>query len=361
MFADKNGCEYVHMKEAAKVPSKDDVGRGLGKGEGKWDARPEIDRERLQEILLMGVGESRVRWRRKVKSVRERMVEFEGGEVEGPFDLIVGADGAFSKVSHVLTEVRPRYSGICGLDGHIVKPKDIVGVDELVGRGSYFTYSDGKALMAQRLGDDSVKVGMWVKREKEWVESLWKEKAENIEELKNVMLEEFREWTEEMKDWIRASSTFRKWVLWELRVGHTWEHKEGYTLLGDAAHLCTPFAGLGVNAAMKDALDLSEQIIESVSGGTLDEAVKKYEQEMFPRAKEVQTRTMQNKEGMFSPDAPVGMMAAFVGVVGAEVGWPVDQGVLRWVPITKIVYAGFWLLGAFGALRRRLQETFWPK
>ncbi|KAI9875433.1 MAG: hypothetical protein M1823_007479, partial [Watsoniomyces obsoletus] len=181
----------------------------------------------------------------------------------------------------------------------------------MVGRGSYFTFADEKSLMAQRMGDDSITLGIWVKREKEWIEALFKEKGEDTEALKKVLLDEFSEWVEEMRDWIQASTNLRQWVLWELHVGHTWEHKKGYSLLGDAAHLCTPFAGLGVNAAMKDALELSELIIDSfsVNGPTLDQAVAMYETAMFPRTEKVQRHTMKNKESMFRTDAPVSFFA----------------------------------------------------
>ena len=361
MIGDKNGTEYVHVKEAPKI----------GDGEGKWDQRPEIDREKLKEILLEGVGEGRIRWGAKVKRVAvdeeeggRGKLEFEDGSVEGPFDLIVGADGAFSKVRNVLTDVRPKYSGICGIECGIARPKErCPEVNKMVGRGSYFTYSDDRALMGQRMGDDSIKIGTWLRRDKAWVERLWKERGETLEDIRKVLLEEYSAWTNEMRDWIRASERFKPWVLWELPVGHTWEHRHGFTLLGDAAHLCTPFAGLGVNAAMKDALELFEQIVETVSGKALSlgDAVDKYEKAMFPRAHEVQRRTMQNKEGGFRSDAPLGFMSGMMGVIGAETGWPLDKGVLGWLPITKTAYGAFWLMGISGALKRLLRETLWRR
>lgn len=360
VIGDKNGTKYVHMKEAPE----------MDKRKGKWDQRPEIDREKLKEILLEGVGEDRVRWGTKVKKVTVEedsgrgSLEFENGNVEGPFDLTVGADGAFSKVRNVLTDVKPRYSGICGVESGIARPRESCPeVDKMVGRGSYFAYSGGRTLMGQRMGDNSIKIGTWVRRDKEWVERLWKEKGNNLEDIRDVLLEEYKDWTDEQRDWIRAGERFKPWALWELPVGHTWEHRHGFTLLGDAAHLCTPFAGLGVNAAMKDALDLSELIVESVSdkGLSLDEAVAKYEKTMFPRAHEVQARTMQNKEGGFRSDAPLGFMSGMIGVIAKETGWPLDKGVLKWMPITKMAYSAFWFMGISGAFKRWLSEMLWPR
>ena len=348
VIADLNATELVHIKEAPKI--------------GDYDARPEMDRERLKELLLSGIGAERVKWGKKIAQVIEEaaggVLAFADGSKEGPFDLIIGADGAWSKVRNVLTDVRPAYSGVCGFEAHIDKPKEeFPNTDRMVGRGSYFAYTAGRSLTAQRMGNESIKIGMWKKAEPTWPETVLGQQGAVDENVRAKMVEEFKDWVPEMQDWIKAGKRFKVWTLYELPVGNTWQHKKGYTLIGDAAHLATPFAGQGVNAAMKDALELAELIERSVQGGmNLDDAVQKYEVAMFPRAKKVQLDTMRNKVGMFAPAAPLTFASTMVAVIGEETGWPVDQGILRWIPISKMVYSFFWLYITLGAVRRRAKD-----
>ncbi|ETN42441.1 uncharacterized protein HMPREF1541_01596 [Cyphellophora europaea CBS 101466] len=335
VIADLNACELVHIKEAPKVG-------------GSRNAAPEIDRERLKHLLLEALGVANVRWGKHLKRVDAAAgkLEFADGSVEGPFDLVVGADGAWSKVRQAVSEVRPVYSGICGFEGHIERPGErSPALDAMVGRGSYFAFSGGRSAMAQRMGDDSIKVGTWLRRNQEFVDELSPGTGiDDEEDLTAKLLHEYQDWAPEIREWLHVCSFTRKWVLWELPVGTTWEHRTGYTLVGDAAHLCTPFAGLGVNAAMADTMELAERIIKAVQEDTsLDEAVELYEKGMFPRARKVQEDTMRNKVGGFADDAPLNFMASMLGVVGEEVGWPIDKGVLYWIPITKMGYAIFWV------------------
>ena len=275
--------------------------------------RPEIDRERLKEILLESVPAEKVKWGMKLREVTpDGTLHFANGTSEGPFDLIIGADGAWSKVRPVLTDVRPSYSGISGFEVTISEPvKTHAAVDKMVGRGSYFCYAEGKSAQAQRIGDESIKIGLFKRAPETYAQDIInKAKASGNRVPETLVKESYSSWNPKVQEWILASddSRTRPWSLHELPVGHTWTHKKGFTLIGDAAHLCTPFAGEGVNAAMTDSMELAEAILSVTSSAELDPAIEAYEKKMWPRVHRTQMRTMRNKEGMFADDAPHGIL-----------------------------------------------------
>lgn len=343
-MADKNATELVHRR---------------GGGEG----RPEIDRERLKEILLESVPKGDVRWGWHLREVVEGgMLRFDGREeMEGPFDLVVGADGAWSKVRGWLSSVKPAYSGVSGYEMEIREPaKTCPGVDARVGRGMFFGSSDRKMLNAQRMGDGSLKVRSWyLCPEGEAKETLDKfGKRGTLERI----LERYAGWAPEMTEFLRQGdlSGLRHWTLYELPVGYKWEHKEGFTLIGDAASLATPFSGEGVNKAMKDALQLTDLIEKSQDPEedfTLDQAVSSYEQLMFTRAEKLQAVTMGNKQTMFGPDTPIGLMTYLVKTMAND-SPSILVKMLGTAPIVAAVFGFFWIRQQVGwAVRRFWRRT----
>ncbi|KAH0840481.1 Tetracycline resistance protein from transposon Tn4351/Tn4400 [Fonsecaea pedrosoi] len=354
-IADKNDTIIIHMKSQPKSKSR----------ESQLDyERPEIDREVLKEMLLESVESDWVKWGKTLQSIEPNsgFLTFRDGSTAGPFDLVVGADGAWSKVRHVLTDVRPHYAGICGFESRIVRPKEEhPKLSKMVGKGSYFSYSDGKSLTAQRMGDDSIKIGAWVKKENDenWATDLLATYGDNEEKLKDRILENYEDWTRQQKELIRVSTRFRASPLYELPVGHTWDHKKGYTLIGDAASLMTPFAGEGVNKAMKDSLELAEALEQALKEqGNVDEAVRKYEENMFPRAKRYQKKTMTNKQGMFSREGPVTFLVGMIDGAAEEMGKDLNKGWIAWVPLKTMMYAYVVSIQTLGAWRRRVRDWF---
>ncbi|EXJ60734.1 hypothetical protein A1O7_04887 [Cladophialophora yegresii CBS 114405] len=363
-IADKNDTHILHMTGGGgpKIKSKE--------SDGELDyERPEIDREALKDLLLGSVNPGWVQWGKTLQRIDPQtgVLSFRDGTTAGPFELVVGADGAWSKVRHVLTDVWPQYAGVAGFVGHIARPnEEYPPLSRTVGRGSYFACSDGKYLSAQRMGDESIKVGVWLKKEGSQGES-WPAKivvacGDDEEKLKDKILENFHDWTATQRQFVKVATGFRPWPLYELPVGEFWEHKRGYTLIGDASSLMTPFAGEGVNKAMRDSLELAARLEDALkANGDVDEAVREYEEIMFPRAKRWQTATMRNKDGMFSNEGPVTFLVGMVDDIAEEMGKDLSKGISSWIPFKTGVWCYVVSRQWIGAWRRRLSGMIWKE
>jgi 2-polyprenyl-6-methoxyphenol hydroxylase-like FAD-dependent oxidoreductase len=123
------------------------------------------------------------------------------------------------------------------------------------------------------------------------------------------LLREYADWASPLTDLIRdADDTFWARPIYALPVGHTWRHVPGITLVGDAAHLMSPFAGEGANLAMIDGADLARAVI---TDSDLDNAVITYEKTMFPRGAKSARTSEHNLSMMFNADSPRALVALF--------------------------------------------------
>ena len=357
VIADKNCTEMVHMVPGGETTA------------GVEQSRPEIDRETLVKVLLDSVSKEKIQWGKKLKTVHEDgRLEFADGSTEGPFDLIVGSDGTWSRVRPLMTSVKPRYSGICGFESLIVNPdKDFPEISKLFGRGAYFAFSEGKSMMAHRLGSNHIKLNYWLREDEKYHSEVMHAiggdggDGGDEEKLRTVLRDRYASWTPALRNCIKASSRFRSRALYELPVGDSWQHRKGFTLIGDSAHLMTPFSGKGANAAMRDALDLANALADCVrDGGNLDAAVETFETQMCARTYKVQELTMMHKVHMYADDAPVGFMVGMMDVIAEAKGKNLNEGILRWIPVKKSVYVFAWLMTTLGGLKRTVREWCWP-
>lgn len=296
-------------------------------GRSQTKGRPEIDRPVLRDMLLFSIPPEHIRWDHHLKEVgKDGTLHFSHGSEYG-YDSIVGADGAWSKVRPVVSQIAPFYSGATGLELWITNPAKLdAEMDFMLGRGSYFVYGDDdRVLMSQRQGDGSVRLYAFLRRPESWAHAIGIDFT-NHKATKEFLLEEFKDWSPELTRIIaKCDGQIIPRQLYMLPVGIRWPHKNGFTLLGDAAHVMTPFAGEGVNTAMYDAYELAQAI--KATPEDLDKASQVYEQRLFPRAAKVQQATWEEFLSTFEKDAGPRLAARIEYLIDMhDKGLPVKEG-----------------------------------
>lgn len=269
------------------------------------NTRPEIDRTVLRHMLIESVDPNTIKWGYKLKFGKELdngqyELHFENSEVK-VVDLVIGADGAFSKLRPLVSNEVPEYSGISMIEVSILKAKDYFpDIVELNGPGSVFALDDAKGMLSQMNGDGKIRTYLSFKAPKEWLHGNGINYTE-LDEAKVELLKLYEDWNPELKKYIQyANGPIFPRCIYMLPLSHKWEHKKGITLIGDAAHLMSPFAGAGVNLAMLDASELALSIIQTHD---LDEAVRLYEDKMFNYASEIASITKTNMDIFFAENA----------------------------------------------------------
>ncbi|KAI0161501.1 putative oligopeptide transporter [Xylariaceae sp. FL1272] len=281
----------------------------VGKTGSAVSERPEIDRAELRKLLIHSLPEGTIKWGHKLKRVEEgnRLV-FEH-TTENGFDLVVGCDGAFSRVRNYLSTERPlEYSGIAYHQMFIPEAERTANnVYRLINRGGVFAHSYGKQFSVQQLGNGSVNVASYVTRSEDFIESHGLNDL-SLEDMKKFLLEEKLDYCPQLREAIeKAQGSCINKNLYTLPPGWHWNHRHGATVIGDAAHVMLPFAGEGVNLGMDDAQKLAAAITKAVANGgsadELDKQVLAYEEEMFSRMALYQSQTAEVTELWFkTPD-----------------------------------------------------------
>jgi 2-polyprenyl-6-methoxyphenol hydroxylase-like FAD-dependent oxidoreductase len=340
---------------------------------------PEIDRLQLRRMLLDSIPMERVRWGKTLASVENGTSEskvrgaagialhFADGTVERGFRLVVGADGAWSRLRQLVcvyfslqdillfcswtwltllqfTPAKPLYSGKSFIEGRLSpnNPQYNAAL-EMVGAGNSMATGSKSTLCIQQTADSSYRVYMGLIASEAITRPGGIADVTDTEKTRAAMLAPdgfYGDWAPHLRAFIAAAEgPWRAWPLYRLdpdiflpapaaeddKQGDQgcWRHVPGATMLGDAAHISTP-NGEGVNQAMYDALVLFEIIMAEVNGGevgdgsdeeadivAIERAVVKYEAEMRPRARDYIQRCIEDEALFWGEDAASRLVEMF--------------------------------------------------
>jgi 2-polyprenyl-6-methoxyphenol hydroxylase-like FAD-dependent oxidoreductase len=276
--------------------------------------KPEIDRGQLRTLLLDSLAAGTVRWHSDIREITEHgTAGYEIHLADGTShvaEVVIGADGAWSKVRPLLSSAKPEYTGVTFVEIHL---EDIderhPDLAELVGDGSMFALSDNKGLLAQRNSGSHVRIYAALRVPEDWATTCDIDFADPVA-ARPALGGYFADWAPELRALIDASENeLIPRPLYALPFPHTWTRRTGMTLLGDAAHLMSPFSGLGANLAMLDGAELGTALAEAINAGTpVDEAIARYESVMQPRAAEAAEGAAHGIDIAISADAPRGAL-----------------------------------------------------
>ena len=269
-------------------------------GDQPHDGRPEIDRAHLRALLLCALPQGTVRWGSRVKAIVSQPdgrfeVQCEGSSER--FDLVVGAEGVWSKTRRLVTEAVPAYTGFTAIELFVDKvDSDHPDLADLVGRGKIFALGEGKALIAQRNSGGKVHIYVAMRIPETGLPGL---DLSRPEDARRRLKAELSGWSPDLLAFIdKANDIMAARSIYAFPIGFRWPHRDGVTLIGDAAHVMSPFAGEGVNNAMLDAMKLAD----AIALPDWRAAVTQFEEDMFVRIVESATQSAQSLEAFLAPD-----------------------------------------------------------
>lgn len=278
------------------------------------ETRPEIDRAPLRNILLNSLKPETVVWDSHFIEMEKQgngwLLHFKNGKTAYA-DLVIGADGANSKIRPYISDIKPIYSGITLIEGNIYQAnKNVPKLSGFARNGKVMALDKEQFIGYGTKGDGSMMFVACFKCPENWLAECgidFRNKLQVLEFFKK----EFADWSEDWQELFTNDDVhFTPRPQYYFPFNQIWETQENLTMIGDAAHRMPPFAGEGANVAMQDSFELAE-VLTSDRFADLKTAIAHFEKDMIARGAAATKDTLENTERMFSKTALEQMVSFF--------------------------------------------------
>lgn len=284
---------------------------------GDIDFRPEIDRGPLRDMLINSLRMENLVWNARFTNMTPQgqgwNIVFENGSSVYA-DLVIGADGANSRLRSYVTPVTAVYAGATAIEGNLLNAAvHAPRIWNLAKGGSLHALENGRTLFAITKGDGTLTFLMGVKTAENWLVA----SGIDLEDRCAVYAwfkEAFADWDPEWETLFTSEEVkFNARVWYYFPEDQYWQAHANITLLGDAAHRVPPYAGEGANQALADALELYEALCIAAHGD-VHRAIAAYEKKMFARSSAITRLSVANTQGLHEKDNLEFLLKIYAGV-----------------------------------------------
>ncbi len=275
---------------------------------------PEVARGDLRRLLVESLPSGTIQWGHRLVTAScvddgtHRLVFANGSSVIAT--LLVGADGAWSKVRPLVSHSKPSYVGTTFIEIILLHGDNRREASaRTIGSGTLMAVEPGRGILAHRYANGTVHTYVALNKPEAWINDI--DFTHSSSALERIA-KEFAGWAPHLRALITDADTdpvVRP--IYALPVEHRWERVRGVTLVGDAAHLMSPFSGEGANLAMYDGAELGQAL--GAHRDDIEAALREYEGALFPRSTAVAAKTARNHTRFFGENAPRSVVELFAG------------------------------------------------